>query len=271
MGNVPSPLRRVKRWGQQKGCGARSVNRIIHAPLSRQKQGRNLPPLLLWVILNRKVRREEGRSGKMKRTPTWNRQRSAGNETSVSDEKALRCKRRRDEICYWGKTGSIKTAPRRITIRRRQSHLLRHNHQKRRMKKYKMLMLPVVKLGNGPKGSRKRRRDEIIKRILTHRLNYRLSRSSFTRYSLLGSSSCGQLAGETAYLWFLKPAARQDVTLHSRPLSGSVWASVCVNVLGGVHHWAGNAPRSHNSESAAYITAPSSSSTDLDSSTPPFT
>lgn len=47
MGNVPSPLRRVKRWGQQKGCGARSVNRIIHAPLSRQKQGRNLPPLLL--------------------------------------------------------------------------------------------------------------------------------------------------------------------------------------------------------------------------------
>lgn len=64
--------------------------------------------------------------------------------------------------------------------------------------------------------------------------------------SLLGSSSCGQLAGQAAYLWFLKPAARQDVALHSRPPSGSVWESACVNVLGGVHHGAGNAPRYHN-------------------------
>lgn len=33
-------------------------------------------------------------------------------------------------------------------------------------------------------------------------------------------------------MWFLQPAARQDVTLHSRPLGGSVWAGtrVCVCV-----------------------------------------
>lgn len=69
---------------------------------------------------------------------------------------------------------------------------------------------------------------------------------------------------------FLKPAARQDITLHSRPPSGSVWASVCVNVLGGVHHGAGNAPRYHNSKSATYITAPSSSSADPSSPSPPL-
>lgn len=31
-------------------------------------------------------------------------------------------------------------------------------------------------------------------------------------------------------LWFLQPAVRRDVTLHSRPLSGSVWANVCERV-----------------------------------------
>lgn len=39
-----------------------------------------------------------------------------------------------------------------------------------------------------------------------------------------------------------------------------------MNVLGGVHHRAGNAPRS-----ATYITAPSSSTTDLNSFSPSFT
>lgn len=58
-------------------------------------------------------------------------------------------------------------------------------------------------------------------------------------------------------MWFLKPAARQDITLHSGPPSGCVWARVCVNVLGGAHHRAGNAPRYRTSKSAAYITAPS--------------
>lgn len=96
------------------------------------------------------------------------------------------------------------------------------------------------------------------------------SGGSFAQRWLSARSSCGQLAAEAAYLRFLKPAARQDFTLRSRPPSGSVWASVCVNVLGGAYRRAGNAPRYHNSKSASYITAPSSASTDLDPSSPPF-
>lgn len=58
---------------------------------------------------------------------------------------------------------------------------------------------------------------------MTLGLNYRVSRSSFTLPSPLAPSSCGQLAGHTAYLWFLKPAARQDITL---PQPSTEWVRV---------------------------------------------
>lgn len=39
--------------------------------------------------------------------------------------------------------------------------------------KHKILMSPAVKLGNEAKREQKRGRDKIVKRILTHQLNYR--------------------------------------------------------------------------------------------------
>lgn len=62
-------------------------------------------------------------------------------------------------------------------------------------------MSPVVKLGNDAKREQKRGRDKIVKRILTHRLNYRPLVAPSQR-SLFGPSSCGHLAGEAAYLRF---------------------------------------------------------------------
>lgn len=98
-------------------------------------------------------------------------------------------------------------------------------------------------------------------------------------YSVSGSccapSRCLQLrsAGRTHCL-FVVPAACSQTGHYSPQPSAErvrVGARVCVNVLGGVHRGAGRAPTYRNGKSAAYVTAPSSSSAHLKSRSPPST
>lgn len=80
---------------------------------------------------------------------------------------------------------------------------------------------------------------------------------SFRQYFLcsFSSLSCGQLARETAYCGSY--CLQSDRTLL---LTAFHWVGlcgwVCVNVWGGVHKVAGNAPRYHYSIIATYITEP---------------
>lgn len=102
------------------------------------------------------------------------------------------------------------------------------------------LMSPVVKSGNEAKEPGKEEAKRIIKHAIaassqwpvpTHGPLVRAAFPLFLHFPQLRSAG-----HRNCLLWFLQPAVRQDITLHSLPLSGSVCGWVCVNVWGGVHH-----------------------------------
>lgn len=96
------------------------------------------------------------------------------------------------------------------------------------------LMSPVVKLGNEMKEPGK----EEVKRIIKHAIaassqwpvpaHGPLVQPVFPLF--LHFPQLRSAGHRNCLLWFLQPAVRQDITLHSLPLSGSVWVGVCERV-----------------------------------------
>lgn len=122
--------------------------------------------------------------------------------------------------------------------------------------KDKTLMSPEVKLRNEVEKSPEKHRWGDYKQIF--RTYYRsliivLFHRLFIQTVCFSSHSCGQLARETALCG--SESLQSDRTLLFTAFKRvGLCGWVCVNVWGGVHHWAGTTPRFHYSIIARYIT-----------------